>query len=103
MIEHNLGTNTSRSGLSFWLLCVGDMARSGAVHQVLLEEFLQNKYYQQLTLPIGVGPDDFPETLFHQWRAREYIAVLRVASVSVVSVVSYICRSIGTLCVSSSL
>jgi hypothetical protein len=28
------------------------------------------KYYQQPSLPIGVGPDDFPETLFHEWHAK---------------------------------
>ena len=48
----------------------GAMARSGTVNEALLEEFLQNKYYKQDTLPIGVGPDDFPETLFHEWHAR---------------------------------
>lgn len=45
----------------------GDMARSGKVHEQLLERFLANKYYQQAALPIGVGPDDFPEKLFHEW------------------------------------
>ena len=29
----------------------------------------QNKYYKQSALPIGVGPDDFPETLWAEWRA----------------------------------
>ena len=28
------------------------------------------RYYQQADLPIGVGPDDFPETLFASWRGR---------------------------------
>ena len=28
------------------------------------------RYYQQPALPIGVGPDDFPETLFATWRGR---------------------------------
>ena len=48
----------------------GDLARSGTAHEGLVEEFMQNKYYKQDTLPIGVGPDDFPETLFHEWHAR---------------------------------
>jgi len=48
----------------------GAMARSGVTHEGLLAEFLTDKYYQQDKLPIGVGPDDFPETLFHQWRGR---------------------------------
>jgi anhydro-N-acetylmuramic acid kinase len=48
----------------------GKMARTGKVHQGLLDFFLQNKYYQQPALPIGVGPDDFPETLFAEWRAK---------------------------------
>jgi len=46
------------------------MARSGKVSQELLAEFLQYKYYQKESLPIGVGPDDFPETLWATWRAR---------------------------------
>ena len=48
----------------------GELARSGTTHEGLLAEFLTDKYYRQRELPIGVGPDDFPETLFHQWRAR---------------------------------
>jgi anhydro-N-acetylmuramic acid kinase len=48
----------------------GKMARSGVTHEGLLAEFLENKYYKQDKLPIGVGPDDFPETLFKEWRAR---------------------------------
>jgi anhydro-N-acetylmuramic acid kinase len=48
----------------------GKMARSGVTNEELLAEFLDNKYYHQDTLPIGVGPDDFPETLFHKWYAR---------------------------------
>merc|ERR1712039_814450 len=35
-----------------------------------LSEFLQHKYYQQTSLPIGVGAEDFPESLFWKWRAR---------------------------------
>jgi len=45
----------------------GKMARSGKVHEGLLAQFLEDKYYKQDKLPIGVGPDDFPETLFHDW------------------------------------
>ena len=48
----------------------GKLARSGTTHEGLLDEFLTYKYYQQSQLPIGVGPDDFPVTLFHTWRAR---------------------------------
>jgi len=48
----------------------GKMARSGTVNQQLLAEFLTYKYYQQENLPIGVGPDDFPETLWAKWHAR---------------------------------
>lgn len=48
----------------------GKLARSGTVHKGLLEEFLQYKYWQQTELPIGVGPEDFPETLFQSWQAR---------------------------------
>ena len=48
----------------------GAMARSGTVHEGLLDDFLTYKYYQQPALPIGVGPDDFPETLFHTWRGK---------------------------------
>ena len=47
----------------------GKMARTGTVNEELLAIFLQNKYYQQSALPIGVGPDDFPETLWKEWRA----------------------------------
>merc|ERR1712137_696526 len=36
----------------------GAIARSGKVHEPLLAELLQYKYYQQPSLPIGVGPDD---------------------------------------------
>jgi anhydro-N-acetylmuramic acid kinase len=48
----------------------GKVARSGKVNEQLLAEFLTYKYYQQASLPIGVGPDDFPETLWAKWRAR---------------------------------
>jgi len=48
----------------------GKMARSGKVSEELLAEFLTYKYYQQPNLPIGVGPDDFPETLWAKWHAR---------------------------------
>jgi anhydro-N-acetylmuramic acid kinase len=48
----------------------GNMARSGKVNEALLAEFLENKYYKQDKLPIGVGPDDFPETLWKTWHAR---------------------------------
>lgn len=48
----------------------GKMARSGKVSEALLAEFLTYKYYQQENLPIGVGPDDFPETLWAKWHAR---------------------------------
>jgi len=47
----------------------GEMARSGTIDAELGEQFMQNKYYQQEQLPIGVGPDDFPETLFKEWHA----------------------------------
>jgi anhydro-N-acetylmuramic acid kinase len=43
---------------------------SGTVHVELLAEMLEYKYYKQESLPIGVGPDDFPETLFATWYAR---------------------------------
>ena len=48
----------------------GKMARSGTTHEGLLSEMLDYKYYKQESLPIGVGPDDFPETLFKAWHAR---------------------------------
>ena len=41
-------------------LCQHDTARAPA----------SRRYWQQSELPIGVGPDDFPETLFHEWHAR---------------------------------
>ncbi len=47
----------------------GKIARSGKVNEELLAHFLTNKYYQQSELPIGVGPDDFPETLWREWHA----------------------------------
>jgi len=51
----------------------GDMARSGKINDALLAEFLSYKYYQQTELPVGVGVEDFPETLFQKWcgRAKE--------------------------------
>jgi len=48
----------------------GDIARGGTCNPELLSFFLENKYYQQLELPIGVGPDDFPEVLFAEWHAK---------------------------------
>jgi anhydro-N-acetylmuramic acid kinase len=47
----------------------GKLARSGTTNEELLAQLLKNKYYDQDTLPIGVGPDDFPETLFKEWHA----------------------------------
>ena len=42
------------------------------MNEALLNEvFLQHPYYApDRQLPIGVGPDDFPETLFHEWVAE---------------------------------
>jgi len=48
----------------------GKMARSGKVNDALLTEFKGYKYYQQESLPIGVGVEDFPEKLFQKWLAR---------------------------------
>lgn len=49
----------------------GNLARSGKLNEELLDYFLtSHKYFQQRELPIGVGPDDFPETLFHEWNAK---------------------------------
>jgi anhydro-N-acetylmuramic acid kinase len=48
----------------------GKLARSGTVHEGLLEEFANYRYFQQETLPIGVGAEDFPEKLFESWHAR---------------------------------
>lgn len=48
----------------------GKIARTGKVHEELLAEFLTYKYYQQKSLPIGVGAEDFPEKLFQKWHAR---------------------------------
>jgi len=46
----------------------GDIARSGSIKEELLQEFLKHPYYMQSELPIGVGPDDFPESLWEEWR-----------------------------------
>jgi len=48
----------------------GKLGREGNCHFGLLEEFLTYKYYQQKELPIGVGTDDFPETLWQEWQAK---------------------------------
>jgi len=47
----------------------GKMARSGKVNEELLAHFLDYKYYHQ-ELPIGVGAEDFPVTLYESWRAK---------------------------------
>lgn len=47
----------------------GKLARSGTVHEGLLAEFLNYKYYHQ-ELPIGVGAEDFPVHLWESWRTR---------------------------------
>ena len=49
----------------------GKMARAGTTHDELLAHMLKNKYYaEDRELPIGVGPDDFPETLFGEYHAK---------------------------------
>ena len=48
----------------------GGMARGGTIHEALLADFLSHPYYQQTSLPIGVGPDDFPEALWRAWREK---------------------------------
>lgn len=48
----------------------GRIARSGKIHEGLVEEMMQWRYYKQTELPIGVGPDDFPQELFRKWRTR---------------------------------
>ena len=46
----------------------GQMARAATTNDELLAHMLQNKYYApDRELPIGVGPDDFPETLFKEY------------------------------------
>ena len=46
--------------------CVVDL-----ISHFLISHFLPSvyRYYQQPSLPIGVGPDDFPETLWASWRS----------------------------------
>ena len=46
----------------------GDMARGGYIDEKLLQQFLKHPYYLQRELSIGVGPDDFPESLWEEWR-----------------------------------
>jgi 1,6-anhydro-N-acetylmuramate kinase len=49
----------------------GSMARAATTNDELLEHMLQNKYYaEERELPIGVGPDDFPETLFKEYHTK---------------------------------
>jgi len=48
----------------------GKIARSGKIHKDFVEEMMEWRYYKQSKLPIGVGPDDFPQELFQQWRTR---------------------------------
>jgi len=50
----------------------GRLARSGNINEDLLAYFLSYRYYQQTELPIGVGPDDFPETLWAAWRTKAH-------------------------------
>lgn len=96
-------------GIFFMDLCVraidpsleydddGKMARSGTVHQELLAEFLQNKYYQKESLPIGVGPDDFPEVLFAQWRTRAH--ELGVSDINLLTTLTELtCKQIALAC-----
>jgi 1,6-anhydro-N-acetylmuramate kinase len=45
----------------------GDIGRTGNVNEEVLAKYLDYEYYQQESLPIGVGPDDFPEVLFEKW------------------------------------
>eukprot|EP00927_Polykrikos_kofoidii_P000997 TRINITY_DN10364_c0_g1_i1.p1 TRINITY_DN10364_c0_g1~~TRINITY_DN10364_c0_g1_i1.p1 ORF type:complete len:558 (-),score=103.53 TRINITY_DN10364_c0_g1_i1:32-1705(-) len=55
----------------------GDIGRLGTVDEDVLAYFLDYKYYKQNKLPIGVGPDDFPEKLFETWveKAKEIMGV----------------------------
>ena len=49
----------------------GQMARAATTNDELLAHMLQNKYYApERELPIGVGPDDFPETLFKEYHDK---------------------------------
>ena len=49
----------------------GKMSRAGTTNDELLAHMLQNKYYaEERQLPIGVGPDDFPETLFKEYHTK---------------------------------
>lgn len=75
----------------------GNMARTGKVHEGLLEEFLQNKYYKQQNLPIGVGPDDFPETLYKEWRGRAH--ELGVSDLDLLTTLTELtCKQIALAC-----
>jgi len=75
----------------------GKMARSGTVNQQLLDEFLTNKYYKQTQLPIGVGPDDFPETLYREWRARAH--ELGVTDIDLLTTLTELtCKQIALAC-----
>ncbi len=48
----------------------GELARAGTVHGSLLGEMLQHSHFQRTELPVSVGAEDFPRSLFHQWLER---------------------------------
>jgi len=75
----------------------GNLARSGKVHEGLLAEFLTYKYYQRTELPIGVGPDDFPEKLHKEWRARAH--ELGVSDIDLLTTFTELtCKQIALAC-----
>ncbi len=48
----------------------GELARAGTVHETLLAEMLCHPHFQRTELPISIGAEDFPRSLFHRWRER---------------------------------
>ena len=48
----------------------GKLAASGTVCEPLVAEMLEHPHYQRDTLPIAIGVEDFPRSLFGRWLER---------------------------------
>eukprot|EP01083_Nonionella_stella_P045391 121961_1 len=47
----------------------GNLARSGKIDEDLLSEFLRHPHFCRKELPISIGAEDFPRSLFDEWRS----------------------------------
>jgi anhydro-N-acetylmuramic acid kinase len=79
----------------------GLLGKKGKINDILLNEMLQHPHVQRKELPISVGPDDFPHSLYLKWQRRskalgcspeDYVSTLTEFSARVIALA---CKTFG--------